>query len=385
MCKGAEQIGSVRGEKFGAYRPDLIIIDDLEDDELVRNPERRRILKDLFDEALIPAGEKGKVKVLAIGTILHDDSLMAKLVSEEFYPEFKKLLYRALNGEKTNYTSLWEEKWTVEELLRMQKAKPNVFAKEYQNDPVSGVMAKFHKKDFRYWLVEGNEYMLFDVNGKLAARDSFKTCKAAIACDLAWEEKRIADYSVIMPALLTKSSDLLICDYVARKGLRPDEIAEILFVMVAKLKGLTGSNVPIGFEKAKLEKVVQWFLKREMRKRGIFLITKPLEWHGDKIERVISKLEPRYAQGVIYHKRGMGDLEHQILRFPTGSHDDLPDALQGLCQLLETPKHKKTVVKKQDTFMWWRDQAIKARRPSRARYIFGQKTKSLIPAEVAWR
>jgi len=40
LCKGTEQIGSIRGEKFGAYRPDLFIIDDLEDDEMVRNPER---------------------------------------------------------------------------------------------------------------------------------------------------------------------------------------------------------------------------------------------------------------------------------------------------------------------------------------------------------
>ena len=45
LCKGAEQMGSVRGEKFGAYRPDLIIIDDIEDDEMVRNPDRRRGVK----------------------------------------------------------------------------------------------------------------------------------------------------------------------------------------------------------------------------------------------------------------------------------------------------------------------------------------------------
>ena len=53
LCKGAEQIGSVRGEKFGAHRPDLIIIDDLEDDELVKSMERRSDLKDAIDNALL--------------------------------------------------------------------------------------------------------------------------------------------------------------------------------------------------------------------------------------------------------------------------------------------------------------------------------------------
>src|ERR1700741_732200 len=35
LCKGVEQIGSVRGEKFGPYRPDYILGDDMEDDEMV--------------------------------------------------------------------------------------------------------------------------------------------------------------------------------------------------------------------------------------------------------------------------------------------------------------------------------------------------------------
>ena len=57
LCKGAEQIGSVRGEKFGAYRPDYILVDDLEDDEMVKSSERRRGLKELFDDALIPSAD----------------------------------------------------------------------------------------------------------------------------------------------------------------------------------------------------------------------------------------------------------------------------------------------------------------------------------------
>jgi hypothetical protein len=95
LCKGADQIGGVRGERHGAWRPDLIIIDDLEDDELVRNAERRRKLQEDFDGALIPAMDVKKCKLIAVGTILHDDSLMARLVSPDYYPEFKKLFYKA--------------------------------------------------------------------------------------------------------------------------------------------------------------------------------------------------------------------------------------------------------------------------------------------------
>jgi len=38
LGKGAGQLGDVRGVKFGARRPDYILVDDLEDDVMVRSP-----------------------------------------------------------------------------------------------------------------------------------------------------------------------------------------------------------------------------------------------------------------------------------------------------------------------------------------------------------
>lgn len=387
LCKGNEQIGSIRGEKFGAYRPDLIIGDDIEDDELVRSPERRQQLKDEFNEALIPAGDTEKCEYVFIGTILHDDSLMAELVSSDKYPEYRKLFYRALNEKNGTQTSLWEEKWTVDDLNRMQREKPSVFAKEYQNDPVSGLMAKFHREDFRYWKVENLEYVLYDVQSTITARGSLSGCKAAIACDLAWEEKRESDYSVILSAFLTPQSDILVDYFVCKKGMRPHEIEEVLFSLEDRLRSITGSSVPIGFEKAKLEKVIQHLLRQAMQRRNKYLVFKDLQWDTDKIQRIVTRLEPRYAQHSIYHKQGMGELENQLLRVPSGTHDDLPDALQGVVQLLQYPKQGRKETPQDTEFEWWRKQAISARQQRKVEYIFGQKIKRgfEIPYKVAYR
>jgi hypothetical protein len=107
-----------------------------------------------------------------------------------------------------------------------------------------------------------------------------------------------------------------------------------------------------------LEKVTLHILKREMRARNYFITTKDLKWGNDKVSRIEVQLEPRYSQGTIYHKVGMGDLEHQLMRFPSGTHDDIIDALQGLCQMLNFPKSKAKEVTNDTQFDWLRKHAI---------------------------
>lgn len=56
----AEAIGSgkkVRGRRHRNWRPDLIVLDDIENDENVNTPEQRRKLKNWFDKAVSKAGD----------------------------------------------------------------------------------------------------------------------------------------------------------------------------------------------------------------------------------------------------------------------------------------------------------------------------------------
>jgi len=395
LCKGAEQIGSVRGEKFGAYRPDLILIDDLEDDEMVRSPERRRNIQELYDNALVPAGDAENCQYIAIGTILHDDCLMAKLVSPNFYKEYQKFFYRALwRSKKTGkWMSLWKEKWSVKRLFNIRATRPDVFAKEYQGNPVSGGLRKFDKEDFRKWYIEEDHYILLDGENHIQSKGLLSDCRAAIGCDLAWEETKEADYSVVMPAILTPNSDLLIDDYFCERGVRPDQLEEILFKMEEKYRKLTGKQVVIGFEKAKIEKVMKWFLKQAMKRRNRFLSIKDVPWTHDKIARITIPLQPRYKMHSIFHRTGMGELEYQLLRIPSGTHDDLPDAEQIVCRLLEyDPKEAKEDVKQEDPHFHWlmdrhKKQMNKGLRKKGERFAFGQKTTMFIKiqAKESWR
>lgn len=375
LCKGVEQIGTIRGQKFKYSRPDLIVLDDIEDDEMVKNPDRRRELQDLYDEAVVPAGEAGVCQFIIIGTILHDDSQLAKMLSKDKYQEYHKILFQALNNYPKEPKSLWPEKWSVNTLLEMMKTKPTMFAKEYQNDPASGSNVRFEKKDFRYWRNENGRYILFGPENEVLTTGLLSDCKAAIACDLAWKEKRSsgADSTVILPGYLTPENYILLEDYIHKTGMRPDEFIEQIFLMVDRLEKITGSVIPVGFEKAMLEQVTQWMLKKEMRSQNRYIMTKELAWDADKETRIEIRLQPRYSQHSIFHKREMGDLEHQLVRFPSATHDDIIDAEQGLVQLLKYPKESKRQVQSSSLFDQLRQHAIDAKKPASNFHGFGNR------------
>ena len=251
--------------------------------------------------------------------------------------------------------SLWPDQWSVEDLQVMKAQDPIRFAKEMQNDPRVREDASFDHRDFRRWKQEGTSYKLYDDENHIISEGDLSNCKAAIAGDLAWSDKRAdADSTALMPAFLTPDSQMLVAPYLNRQGVKPDELSDWLFSQVDYLTELTGRPIPIGFEKAMLEKVVKWFLEQECKKRNKGLSIETLKWDGDKRRRIEVRLYSRYKSHMIFHQSGMGELEDQLLEFPDGAHDDLLDTEQGLVQLLsEISPPTIGEVKKEDIFEWW--------------------------------
>lgn len=69
----------LRGLRHGPYRPDLVVLDDIENDEQVRNPVQRDKLESWLKMTVLPLGGVGqKFDVIYIGTILHYDSVLSR-------------------------------------------------------------------------------------------------------------------------------------------------------------------------------------------------------------------------------------------------------------------------------------------------------------------
>lgn len=299
----------VRGLKYKESRPDLIVVDDLENDELVESLERRDKLERWVNGALIPSMNKGG-RIIFIGTILHYDSLLSKILSKDKYTEFFKKTYQAISEGK----ALWAEHLNLVELEKIKqdyisKGQGYLFYQEYQNDPVSGENRKFKLEKIKFM----DEAIEAQLKGKLL--------NTYITIDRAYSLDKVADFTGITVVSVDQENVWYVQLAERFKGTEKDLIDKIfdLRAFFTPLK--------IGIEQKAFEYTIKPAFEDEMRRRNEFLVIEELKDLGKSKNIRIEGLIPRFETGSIYLKRDQVNLVDELIQFPRGVHDDLIDAL----------------------------------------------------------
>ena len=147
LCRGAEQ--RIRGRLWKGKRPNLLVMDDAEDDEQVENKDRRdKFSRWFFRAAKQALGRYGRTRVH--GTVLHEDGLLATLRKNK---SWKHLYFKAHRAFDDFSDLLWPEQWPEERLrARRQEfidAHDSVgYSQEFLNDPQDSNEAFLRREDF---------------------------------------------------------------------------------------------------------------------------------------------------------------------------------------------------------------------------------------------
>ncbi len=314
MPRGAGQ--QVRGILYGNRRPDLIIVDDLEDAESVMNPEQRAKLKDWFFADLCNCIDRSSKdwRIIVIGTVLHEDALLVNLLDD---PEWHSVRLEICDD---NLKSNWPDFMPDEDVRKLyegfkQRNQLDVFYREYRNIPISTENATFKADMFKY-------YEEPDINPKHMANvvivDPAKTVQL-----------HSADSAIVCWGIDRTSKKMYFRDCDAG-AMYPDELYDRMFDMVVRM------NADIlAVEVTSLNEFIVQPIKNEMRKRGIFPRLVQLNARGKKEER-IAWLAPFYRQGYVYHNKGISEkLEQQLLTFPRSKKLDVKDAAAYIVALME--------------------------------------------------
>ena len=329
----------MHGMVHGAFRPDLAILDDIENDEMVRNPDQRDKLEMWLKQTVLPLGAVGtKFDVIYIGTILHYDSVLSRTLNNPFWSTRK---FKAMKRwpDRMDLWDRWEElyrndgaavaeafyqankdemergaqtSWAARGVLALMKIRARdghaTFDSEYQNDPVSGEDAPF-AENIKYWSELPDDLVYYG-----ALDPSLGKAGAG------------RDPSAILVGGYQKSTGRLFVTVAQVKKRLPDLIIEdvIRIQKEARVKPVLWVVETVQFQE---------FLKDELIKRGarsgVHIPVRGIKPSADKMLR-IETLQPHMANGLILLNPDQKTLISQLRHFPKADHDDGPDALHML-------------------------------------------------------
>jgi len=336
QAKGSEQ--KLRGLKWANLRPDLIIGDDMENDEIVMNKDRRMKFKRWFYGALIPCvSSSGKIRI--VGTILHLDSLLENLMpnsqltthrgvkdlvredlkeySRNILP-WKSVKYRAHTDDFE--TLLWPEMKTAEQFKMLKddyvrQGLADIYSQEMLNIPLDISDTFFKKTDFV----------------AMKPEEQKKNLVYYATCDLAVSQSQRADYSAFVVGGMDEDGKLY-CKHVIKERMDALEIVDTI-LMIQKIY----KPVLFGLEQGTIQKAIGPYLNEEMLKRGEFINTVLLKPSGDKLTRARS-IQARMRSGACRFDKEADwyqNFEDELLRFPRDKHDDQVDAWAYLGLMLD--------------------------------------------------
>ncbi len=304
----------LRGLKHRQWRPDLVILDDLENDLNVRNPNIVRQILEWITSAVYPSMEASG-SLLIIGTILRRGSALDVMLTseEEPYCHFSRQIYRAITEEGK---SLWEARHPMSTLLRQKQLMgTNAFNQEKMNEPVheAGV---FRQEWIRYYhpdSLKDKELIVFGF------------------FDPSLESGASSDYKAVLTVGLAVSEMVF---YVMDAFIQKTTLENTLRTIANRFKEY-GHHI-IGVEDNLFQRLLLTEFDRLRKETGLNIPIKGMTNKVAKEARIIS-LSPLLERGKIRFIRGQSDQElliEQLLYFPSKTiNDDGPDALEGCLQM----------------------------------------------------
>lgn len=329
-AKGAEQ--RIRGALVHGNRPDLILLDDLENDANIDNAEWRakirRFLRNVLEMMIDVSAQN--YKIVYIATMLHHDCAPAHIIEEiddaleaGDQPRWKVVRFD-LCDEHLN--SLWPSFMTTEQI----KEEYTVYEKRHELDDwyrerrniPSDPKGNFTQEMFKYYNDPGDKNALTEQEmndnpllHNFILVDPSRTTKAGSS-----------EAAIVGGAIDIRAGKIYHRDEVSGH-LDPAQVDEEIILMAARLNSFV-----VGVEVAGLGLYATQNLKNEIARRALNLNVVELHPPGGiyaphKDDRIRNAILPYYNRGMVYHNRQASrKLQEQLLTFPKGRKKDVIDA-----------------------------------------------------------
>lgn len=309
---------SPRGLREREARPDYIVIDDLDDDELCRNERRVRELSDWVKEALFGALDVGRGRFIMVGNLISKNSVLANIAATRGVHVSKICAV----DDKGN--PVWKEKWTKQEAQEYADfVGYRAWQKEMMHNPINeGAIFKHEWIRYKKVLPLRKYEQLIcytDPSFKSTTANDYKACRL-------WGKY---------------GNELHLIDTYVRQ----DTVSGMVRWLYNLYERLSEADVAASFymEANFMQDIILDEFTTEGELRGYQLPIMPdTRKKPEKIQR-IEAVSPLWERGFVFYNEALKDSPdmqvgiEQTLALERGSHvhDDAPDADEGAIWFLQ--------------------------------------------------
>ncbi|MBF9263382.1 phage terminase large subunit [Paracidovorax cattleyae] len=339
----------IRGRRHGAHRPDLAVMDDIENDENVNTPAQRDKLQAFVTKSVLSLGPPDdSMHAILVGTVLHYDSVLARFLKN---PLWNKKVFKAIINWPENM-HLWEQfeglllgadtpqrgeaeamalyrqnqaemdkgavvSWPalrplVKLMIRRAREGHAAFDSEQQNDPVAGEDAPF-ANSIRFWVNRLAEWIFYGACDPSLGRAGNSRDPSALG--VGGYQRALGILDVVEARIKKRTPDRIISDLIELQS----EYCCIVW----------------GVETVQFQEFLRTELIKRSAEAGVPVPARGLIPIADKLLRIES-LQPHMHNGLIRLHSSQTTLIDQFRHFPKADHDDGPDMVQMLWMMAVT-------------------------------------------------
>jgi len=358
-----EALGSgmkIRGRKYLQFRPDLIVLDDIENLKSVQSKTQRETTYSWLTQSVIRAGWSD-TKIFIVGNFLHFDCLLKRVVAN---PMFRNKVFQAvvswaenqalwdawrelltdLSDEHKDETaraffelnreemlrgavSAWPEGYSYYDLMVTKVSEGDVsFYTELMNNPRDPSRCIFNRWYTYRKVFKPNEDgvpELWLIPNKDGASVRLVDCKIFGFTDPSLGRTSTSDYSAIVVIAKAPSKQMFV--------LEADLSRRTPTVIMNDQNEYANTYMfsRWGIESTQFQAFFASESARASMRAGTNIPFIQVNQHSNK-ELRIQSLQPDLENGYLLLLEGGQDLlKQQLTEFPIGAHDDGPDALEG--------------------------------------------------------
>lgn len=315
---GAGITGSIRGINEDDYRPDLIVVDDVIDEENSSSVDQREKTENLIlgalKESLAPVSEAPHAKLVMLQTPLNRDDASAKAQRDK---EWNSARFGCWTPDTEDLPlaqreSIWPERWTSE-VLRKEKEnaiarnKLSLFTREKECKIISPETSAFKPEWLKYYDLTPEHMHVVMAIDPVPPPSEIQIAKGL----------KDKDYEALSVVGAYRGQYYLL-EYSYNRGHDPSWTVAEFFRLAIKWRPKL-----VVVEAVAYQRTLAWLLKQAMLQSRRYYVIKELVDKRSKYDRIVDALSGPAFNGALHVREEHEEFIQQYTEYPDVNHEDV--------------------------------------------------------------